>query len=82
MGLSFLANDNGKPARSVVFMAIAAWLVALIPADVMARVPELPIEGGKEAVAFGIAMYLLERGYRKLRQVPAFGAWDPWSGEA
>lgn len=78
--MTFLANNNGKPARSVAFMAIATWVIVQVVGPALLE-RGFDIGGEYQVAAIGVAMYALERGYRYARGYSWFSALDPWTGE-
>lgn len=79
--MTFLANNNGKPARSVVFAAIAGFLVTQVVAPLLAQ-QGIALEGERAIFAVGAALYVVERAYRFARRYSWFSALDPWTDEA
>lgn len=79
--MTFLANNNGKPARSVAFAAVATYFVMQVMAPALEG-QGITLSGESQVLAVGVALYLVERAYRAARRWSWFGALDPWSSES
>lgn len=82
--MQFLAGDNSKFTRVMVFSAIAGAMVPYVQPIIDAlnldalEIVDVP-EGG---LALAVSLGLLELVYRNLRKRSAFFAkWDPWYDE-